>query len=104
MGRRCSGWAAGWSRGAGGCQATITISYTRRTTMRKIIASEYVSLEGVMDMEAAEQWHFPFWNDELANYAHDLLFASDALLLGRVTYQGFAATWPSVSDEQGFAD
>jgi len=72
--------------------------------MRKVTASEYVSLDGVMDMEAAEQWHFPFWNDELASYAHDLLFASDALLLGRVTYQGFAATWPSVSDEQGFAD
>jgi dihydrofolate reductase len=76
----------------------------RRTTMRKVIVSEYVTLDGIMDMEAPEQWHFPFWNDELAKYAQDLLFASDALLLGRVTYEGFAATWPSVSDEQGFAD
>ncbi len=32
------------------------------------------------------------------------LFASDAMLLGRVTYEGFAAAWPSMSDEQGFAD
>lgn len=72
--------------------------------MRKIIAFEYVSLDGVMDMEASEQWHLPFWNDELAKDAHDLLFASDALLLGRVTYEGFAATWPSITDEQGFAD
>lgn len=32
------------------------------------------------------------------------LFSSDALLLGRVTYQGFAQAWPSQTDEQGFAD
>jgi dihydrofolate reductase len=72
--------------------------------MRKVIASEYVTLDGVMDMEAAETWHFPYWNDELEKYAHDQLFAADALLLGRVTYQGFAASWPSITDEQGFAD
>ena len=42
-----------------------------------------------------------FWNDEHAKYAHDQLFASDALLLGRVTYEGFAATWPSMEDFEG---
>jgi dihydrofolate reductase len=72
--------------------------------MRKVIASEYVTLDGVMDMEAGETWHFPYWNDELEKFAHDQLFAADALLLGRVTYQGFAASWPSITDEQGFAD
>jgi dihydrofolate reductase len=72
--------------------------------MRKVIASEYVTLDGVMDMEAAEKWHFPYWNDDLEKFAHDQLFAADALLLGRVTYQGFAASWPSITDEQGFAD
>lgn len=69
--------------------------------MRKIIASVYVTLDGVMEEPS---WTMPFWNDELAKYAHAQLFASDALLLGRVTYQGFAAAWPSVTDDEGFAD
>ena len=70
--------------------------------MRRVVASEYVSLDGVM--EAPEKWTFQFWNDEHAKYAQDQLFASDALLLGRVTYQVFAAAWPSRTDEAGFAD
>ena len=49
-------------------------------------------------------WSFQFWNEEAAKYKYDELFASDALLLGRVTYQGFAKAWPSTTDEQGFAD
>jgi dihydrofolate reductase len=39
-------------------------------------------------------WTIPYWNDELAKYHSDQLFASDALLLGRVTYQEFVASWP----------
>ncbi|HEX4203924.1 MAG TPA: hypothetical protein VHZ51_06945 [Ktedonobacteraceae bacterium] len=49
-------------------------------------------------------WSFPFWNEEAAKYKFDELMASDALLLGRVTYEGFAKAWPSMTDEQGFAD
>jgi dihydrofolate reductase len=49
-------------------------------------------------------WRFQFWNEEAEKFKFDELFASDALLLGRVTYQGFAAAWPSMTDEQGFAD
>jgi dihydrofolate reductase len=45
-----------------------------------------------------------FFDEDAANYAHDQLFAWDALLLGRVTYQGFAAALPSMTDEVGFAD
>ena len=78
--------------------------------MRKVIVSEYVSLDGVMeDPGGAEKfehggWTIPYWNDEIAKFKFDELFASDALLLGRVTYQGFAAAWPSMTDEAGFAD
>src|SRR6476469_5170752 len=70
--------------------------------MRKIIATEYVTLDGVM--EAPNKWSFQFWSEESAQFKFDELFASDALLLGRITYQGFAAAWPSMTDEAGFAD
>jgi dihydrofolate reductase len=69
--------------------------------MRKVIVSEYVSLDGVMEEPA---WTTPYWNDEIAKFKFDELFASDALLLGRVTYHGFAKAWPSMTDEEGFAD
>ncbi len=72
--------------------------------MRKLVVSTYVTLDGVM--EGPDKWmggiHFQLWNDEMTKYAGDLLFASDALLLGRVTYQGFAEAWPSRDGE--FAD
>ena len=70
--------------------------------MRKVVVAEFLSLDGVM--EAPEKWTFQFWNDETAKFKHDELFASDAHLLGRVTYQIFAAAWPSGTDKQGFAD
>jgi dihydrofolate reductase len=48
-------------------------------------------------------WTMAYWNDEVAKFKQDELVASDALLLGRVTYEGFAAAWPSMADEGGFA-
>jgi dihydrofolate reductase len=68
--------------------------------VRKIIVSTYVSLDGVI--EAPEKWSLKFWNDEHAKYAHDQLFASDALLMERKVYEDFAASWPSRRNE--FAD
>jgi dihydrofolate reductase len=70
--------------------------------MSRVVVTEFVTLDGVM--EAPEKWTFPFGNEEVAKFKRDELFESDALLLGRVTYQGFAAAWPSRTDEQGFAD
>lgn len=69
--------------------------------MRRVVLAMYVSLDGVIEEPA---WTAEFWNDELATYQYDRLFASDALLLGQVTYRGFAAAWPSMSDEAGFAN
>jgi dihydrofolate reductase len=79
--------------------------------MRRLIATEYVTLDGVVEAPGGEDslgarggWSFSFWDEEAAKFKLDELFASDTLLLGRVTYQIFAAAWPSRTDEQGFAD
>ncbi|UOQ65843.1 dihydrofolate reductase family protein [Hymenobacter volaticus] len=69
--------------------------------MRKVIAAIYLSLDGVME---SPTWTVPYWDEDLARLQRDLNFASDALLLGRVTYEGFAAAWPGMKDEEGFAD
>jgi dihydrofolate reductase len=70
--------------------------------MSKITVTEYVSLDGVFDEPG--NWSFPFWTDEAAKWKFDELFAADAQLLGRVTYEGFAAAWPTMTDEAGFGD
>src|SRR5579859_153593 len=81
-----------------------------KITMRKVVVTEYVTLDGVFgDPGGAEGfehggWSFQFWNEEAAKFKFDELFASDALLLGRVTYEGFAKAWPTMKDEGGFAD
>ena len=71
--------------------------------LAKVVVSEYVSLDGVIeDPGGAEEfehggWTIPFWGDDVARFKFDELFASDALLLRRVTYQGFAAAWPAMT-------
>src|SRR5437867_8616846 len=83
--------------------------------MRRIVVSEFVSLDGVMQAPGGREedasgsfkhggWSFKFRDDQVPKYKLDELSASDALLLGRVTYEGFAKAWPSVKDDAGFAD
>ncbi|THF83937.1 dihydrofolate reductase [Deinococcus sp. KSM4-11] len=69
--------------------------------MRKVIAAEYLSLDGIM---SDPSWSAPYFNDELARSQRDLLFQSDLLLQGRVTYDGMSRAWMQASDEQGFAE
>lgn len=69
---------------------------------RNLIVSEFLTLDGVM--EAPEEWSFQFFSEEQQEYKHDELFDSGALLLGRKTYESFAAAWPDRTDETGFAD
>jgi dihydrofolate reductase len=69
--------------------------------MRRVVVTEYLSLDGVMNEPA---WTEPYWYDEISKFKYDELLASAALLFGRVTYQGFAEAWPGRSDEAGFAD
>src|SRR5213080_791205 len=69
---------------------------------RTLAATLFVSLDSVV--ESPEKWSFPFWSEETQKFKFDETFASDALLLGRVTYEGFAAAWPGRKDPDGFAD
>jgi dihydrofolate reductase len=65
--------------------------------MRKLVEPTFVTLDGVISMP--QEWGRPYWDDEHAQYAHDLLFSADALLLGRKTYEGFVQAWPSRTGE-----
>jgi dihydrofolate reductase len=77
--------------------------------MGRIVITEFVSLDGVMEAPGGgEDYEHAGWTFEINRGAEgekfklDETFASEALLLGRVTYEGFAAAWPSVENE--FAD
>jgi len=69
---------------------------------RTLVATLFMTLDGVV--EAPDKWSFPFWSDETGKFKLAELHATDALLLGRVTYEGFAAAWPGRKDPDGFAD
>jgi dihydrofolate reductase len=60
--------------------------------MRKITAGLFISLDGVV--QDPQEWHFPYFNDEMGSAVADQLAAADTLLLGRKTYDTFAAAWP----------
>jgi dihydrofolate reductase len=79
--------------------------------MSQVVVSEFVSLDGVMeDPGGAEEFEHGGWvfqfdrGPEGDKFKLDEVMDADALLLGRVTYQGFAEAWPSRTDEAGFAD
>lgn len=59
--------------------------------MKKIIASLFSTIDGVV--ESPEKWHFPYFNEEMGAAMQTLM--RDTQLLGRKTYETFAATWPA---------
>ena len=74
----------------------------------RIVVTEFVSLDGVMeDPGGSENFAHGGWSFEIARgeegdkFKLDEAFASEALLLGRVTYEGFAAAWPSMEESGG---
>src|SRR3712207_1677520 len=66
--------------------------------MRKVVAAEFLSLDGVM--EAPDRWHFPYFNDEMEQAVGEGFAASDAMLMGRVNYEEWAAYWPQQNPEE----
>jgi dihydrofolate reductase len=71
---------------------------TKEASMRKVIASEFVSLDGVM--ESPEKWHFPYFSEEMGQAIGEGFAASDAMLMGRVLYEEWAAYWPQQDPEE----
>jgi dihydrofolate reductase len=76
--------------------------------MAKIVVTEFVSLDGVMQAPGGEDFKYPGWTfefdrgDEGNQFKVDETMEADALLLGRITYESFAGAWPSRDGE--FAD
>ncbi|MFI1100532.1 dihydrofolate reductase family protein [Streptomyces melanogenes] len=73
--------------------------------MRKITAGVFISLDGVV--EAPDQWHFPYFNDEMGAAVGAMLADADTVLFGRKTYESFAGAWPereaAGGEDAGFA-
>jgi dihydrofolate reductase len=79
--------------------------------MGKLVVTEFISLDGVIEAPGGgEDFKHAGWTFEISRgeegdqFKLDETMASEALLLGRVTYEGFAAAWPGRTDEAGFAD
>jgi dihydrofolate reductase len=60
--------------------------------MKKIVAGLFISLDGVV--EAPDQWHFPYYNEEMGAAVDASLGHADTMLFGRKTYDSFAGAWP----------
>ena len=69
--------------------------------MRKIIAGLFISLDGVV--EAPDQWHFPYFNEEMGAAVTATFGSADTMLFGRTTYDSFAGAWPE-REEAGEED
>ena len=76
----------------------------------RIVVSELMSQDGVIEDSGGREgyehggWALRWHNREIDEHKKDELFGADAMLLGRVTYEAYAAAWPSMTDDDGFAD
>ena len=65
--------------------------------MRKIKSYFFISLDGVV--EAPDKWHFPYFDEDMGNAVGAGFATADAILMGRVLYEEWAAYWPEHADE-----
>jgi dihydrofolate reductase len=82
--------------------------------MRKLVVGTFMTLDGVVQAPGAPNedqeggfthggWTVPFFDDQLGQVMVELTGRSEALLLGRKTYEGFAASWPMLGDDDPIA-
>ncbi|MQY20873.1 dihydrofolate reductase family protein [Nocardia macrotermitis] len=60
--------------------------------MRRITAGLFIALDGVV--AEPQDWHFPYFNEEMGAAVGEQMGTADTMLFGRTTYEGFAAAWP----------
>lgn len=65
--------------------------------MRKLVASFFISLDGVV--ESPDQWHFPYWSDEMGDIVTAGVEGASGFLMGRRLYDEWSEYWPSSQDE-----
>jgi dihydrofolate reductase len=73
--------------------------------MRKLVVSEWMTLDGVFDADTMKEWFEPYDSEDRQNYIKENVLTSDAFLVGRVTYEMLASYWPNQkNNEMGVAD
>lgn len=73
--------------------------------MRKLVASEWMSLDGVFDADTMGQWFAPYESEDRGEYIRSNVQSSDGVLVGRTTYEMLAGYWPNLkNNEYGIAD
>ena len=77
--------------------ATSDLPRKETLSMAHLVMSEFLSLDGVMEEPS---WTAAYWNDQIAAFKAAEMTGTDALLLGRRTYEAFAQAWPSRTDEE----
>ena len=71
-----------------------------QNTMRKLVVSEWVTLDGVFDADTMDQWFTPYDSIDRQKYVQETVLASDAFLFGRATYEMLAPYWSSLKDHE----
>ena len=76
-----------------------------QNNLRKLVVSEWVTLDGVFDADSMKEWFEPYDSPDRQEYIKENVLTSDAFLVGRVTYEMLAAYWPNQkNNEMGVAD
>jgi dihydrofolate reductase len=75
------------------------LSLLKKYTMRKLVVSAWITLDGVFDADLMSEWFFPFDSIGRQNYIRDGILACDALMFGRTTYQMLAPHWSALQNK-----
>jgi dihydrofolate reductase len=76
-----------------------------QNNLRKLVVSEWLTLDGVFDADSMKEWFEPYESEDRQEYIKENVLTSDAFLVGRVTYEMLAGYWPNQkNNEMGVAD